>query len=84
MTTTTTTTTTAPLFASRREARVEQDRLLAIVRSEGGPGRRYGASHADLLALADCYEYIAKTSSNPAYELGEARRLREQVARYSA
>lgn len=75
---------TTTTFSSRREARIEQDRLLAIVRSQGGPGQRYGASHSDILALADCYEYLAGTSSNPAYELGEARRLREQVARYSA
>ena len=81
---TTTTATTATRFTSRREARAEQDRLLAVVRSQGGPGARFGAKNADLLALADCYEYLALTSSCPAYELGEARRLREQVARHSA
>lgn len=67
------------LFASRQEARVEQDRLLALVRSQGGPGQRHGAKRADLLSLADCYEFLRMSSSNPAYELGEAARLRKQV-----
>jgi hypothetical protein len=38
----------------------------------------------EMLDLADCYEYVAMTSSAPQYELGEAARLRAEVEAYWA
>ncbi len=72
------------LFSSRAEARAEMDRLRAVVRRPPNGLRGSAPPVDEMLDLADCYEYVAMTSSAPQYELGEAARLRAEVEAYWA